>query len=208
MAVEDKGRVIVFSYGLESSGIPLSWAASNHNPGVNLLKGSSDKIVQPIKQKVEEIKKQGDIVIASIHWGGNWGYGIPDLQMELAHKLIDDADIDIIHGHSSHHVKGIEVYNNKLIIYGSGDFLNDYEGIGGHEEFRPDLGLMYFVSVDPSNGELISLQMTPTQIKWFRVNQVSEKDAVWLRETLNREGKKFGSRVVLNNNNKLTLEWD
>ena len=36
--------------------------------------------------------------------------------------------MDVIHGHSSHHVKAIEVYNGKLVLYGCGDFRNDYEG--------------------------------------------------------------------------------
>jgi len=46
--------------------------------------------------------------------------------------------IDLIHGHSSHHIKGVEVYNGKLIIYGCGDLLSDYEGIQnpGEEKFR------------------------------------------------------------------------
>ena len=62
--------------------------------------------------------------------------------------LIDNAAVDIIHGHSSHHIKGIEIYKGKPVIYGSGDFINDYEGIGGHEYFRGDLSLMYFVTFD------------------------------------------------------------
>ncbi|MCK5093543.1 MAG: CapA family protein, partial [Spirochaetes bacterium] len=104
MEVEGKGRVIVFSYGLKTSGIPLNWAASENKPGVNLLKKLSDKTVRDIKEKVNEVKQQGDIVVVSIHWGSNWGYEIPPAQTEFAHKLIDEAGVDVIHGHSSHHV--------------------------------------------------------------------------------------------------------
>ena len=207
MAVEGKGRVLVFSYGSVTSGIPLSWAASEDRPGVNLLKDLSHKTVRHITEKVRAVKQRGDIVVASIHWGSNWGYDIPPDHTEFAHKLIDDAGIDVIHGHSSHHVKGIEVYKDKLIIYGSGDFLNDYEGIPGYEDFRDDLGLMYFVSVDPSTGKLDHLQMTPTQIKHFRVNRATGADALWLRDTLNREGEKFGTRVELSGDNRLILHW-
>ncbi len=114
----------------------------------------------------------------------------------------------MIHGHSSHHVKGIEVYKDKLIIYGCGDFLNDYEGIGGYERFRGDLALMYFVSVDRSTGELVRLDMMPTQVKRFKVNRASRDDALWLRDTLNREGRKLGTRAEWNNDNGLTLQWD
>ena len=208
MGVEGKGRVIVFSFGSVTSGIPFSWAASEDKPGVNLLTDPSDKTILYIEEKVQGVKQQRDIVVASIHWGGNWGYEIPREETEFAHKLIDDAGVDVIHGHSSHHVKGTEVYKGKLIIYGCGDFLNDYEGISGYEYFRDDLGLMYFVSVDPSTGKLVYLRMVPTQIKHFKVNRASREDTLWLRDTLNREGKKFGTSVELNDDNMLTLQWD
>ncbi len=208
ITVEGKGKVILFSYGSVTSGISFKWAATEDRPGVNLLKNMSDKTVRHIKEKVGAVKQKGDIVVASIHWGSNWGFDIPPGQTDFAHRLIDDAGVDVIHGHSSHHVKGIEVYRDKLIIYGCGDFLNDYEGIPGYEGYRDDLGLMYFVSIDPSTGKLARLQMTPTQIKNFKVNRASENDALWLRDTLNREGKKFGTRVELNKDNSLTLHWN
>ncbi|MFB0555426.1 MAG: CapA family protein [Phycisphaerae bacterium] len=208
MEVEGKGRVIVFSYGLQSSGIPYSWAASENRPGVNLLRSLSDPTVRHIKEQVEAVKQQRDIVVASIHWGSNWGYGIPSEQREFAHKLIDDAGVDIIHGHSSHHVKGIEVHKGRPIIYGSGDFLNDYEGISGYENFRDDLALMYFMSMNPSTGKLVQLRMTPIQIKRLKANHASRRDALWLREVLNREGKKFETRVEMNKDNTLTLKWN
>ncbi|HEX3035788.1 MAG TPA: CapA family protein [Thermodesulfobacteriota bacterium] len=208
MEIEGKGRVVVFSFGSTTSGIPPSWAASEEMPGVNLLKDLSDTTVHYIKERVQEVKQEGDIIVASIHWGRNWGYKIPYEQTEFAHKLIDNAGVDVIHGHSSHHVKGIEVYKDRLIIYGCGDLINDYEGISGYEEFRDDLGLMYFVSVDPSTGKLHSLQMMPTQIKRFRVNRASREDTLWLKGMLNREGKKLGTRVRLENDNTFILEWD
>ncbi|OGP78024.1 MAG: hypothetical protein A2V86_15070 [Deltaproteobacteria bacterium RBG_16_49_23] len=112
-----------------------------------------------------------------------------------------------MHGHSSHHVKGFEVYHDRLILYGCGDFLNDYECIGGYEYYRADLGLMYFASVDPSTGKLVRLQMTPTQIKYFKVNRASRDDALRLADILNREGKQFGTRVSWSKTNVLTLLW-
>jgi poly-gamma-glutamate synthesis protein (capsule biosynthesis protein) len=208
MEVEEKGRVIVFSFGSVSSGVLSSWAASKKKPGVNILRDLSDKAVQYVKEKVQEVKQKGDILVVSIHWGGNWGYQIPHDQTEFAHRLIDTAGVDLIHGHSSHHVKAVEVYQGKLILYGCGDFLNDYEGIGGYEYYRDDLALMYFASVDSSTGKLVHLQMTPTQTRRFRVNRASGADVEWLEDLLNREGEKLGNRVVRNKDNTLTLTWD
>lgn len=205
LEVEGKGRAIVFSIGSETSGIPPQWAASENKPGINLMEDFSDGAIRRLREKVEEIKVQGDIVIASIHWGTNWGYEVPLEQQGFAHKLIEEAKVDIIHGHSSHHVKGIEVYRGKLVLYGCGDFLNDYEGIAGYESFRSDLCLMYFASVEVGTGKLLSLEMIPMEIKRFRVNNSSQADAIWIRNALEREEKKYGCSVELRRDHTLSL---
>ena len=161
-----------------------------------------------IGEKIRKTKQRGDIVVASIHWGGNWGYAISGEDIAFARGLIDEAGVDIIHGHSSHHVKGIGVYRDKPFIYGCGDFINDYEGISGYESFRGDLSLMYFVRMDPATGRLAGLRMVPTQMRKFRVNRTSDADAAWLRDILNREGRSFGTSVSMSEDNNLELSWD
>jgi poly-gamma-glutamate synthesis protein (capsule biosynthesis protein) len=151
--------------------------------------------VESIATQVSAAKHRGDIVIASIHWGGNWGYAIPAEQRYFAHTLIDQAGVDLVHGHSSHHPRGIEVYRNKLILYGCGDFLNDYEGISSHEEFRGDLTLMYLPELDP-DGQLLGMDMWPMQTYRFRLQQASLDDGRWLARVLDRESRKLGSCVV------------
>jgi poly-gamma-glutamate synthesis protein (capsule biosynthesis protein) len=207
MEVKGKGRVIVYSFGHESSGVTVDWGATKNRPGVNRLNDFSSDTISDLARKIRKLKQQGDIVVISIHWGGNWGYSIPPEQSQFAHRLIDEADCDIIYCHSSHHPKGIEVYRHKPIFYGCGDLLNDYEGISGYEEYRDDLALMYFVSMDPATGRLTRLHMMPTQTRRFRVNRATTEDAEWLRDILNKEGKKLGTRVELNDDETLALYW-
>ncbi len=206
IGVAGKGRVIVLSYGLRSSGISSDWAAQADKPGVNLLPDLSARTIRQIRQQVNELKQAGDIVIASVHWGDNWGYAVPRRHVDFAHRLIDEAGVDIIHGHSSHHPRPLEVYNDKLIIYGSGDFINDYEGISGYEDYRDDLVLMYFADIDPGSGKLVQLQLVPMQIKRFSLQRASADDSLWLQETLNRESRSMGVRLQLNEDHVLTLE--
>jgi len=206
--VTGKGRVIAFALGSPSSGVLLNWAALENRPGVNLLKDFSNDAIHGIRKRVRELKQGRDIVVVSIHWGGNWGYNVLQKEIDFAHRLIEEAGVDLIHGHSSHHIKGIEVYQDKLILYGCGDFLNDYEGIRGYEHYRSDLGLMYFAGIEPSTGKLAQLQMIPTQIKHLRVNRTPKDDALWLAHTLNSEGRRFGTRVKWDRDNRLTLSWD
>ena len=136
--VAGKGRVLVYSLGSPTSGIPWEWGATEDRPGVNLLEDLSEETARRIAGQMLRRTRPGDVTVASIHWGDNWGYHIPDEQIRFAHRLIEEG-VSIVHGHSSHHVKAIEVYRERLILYGCGDFLTDYEGISGYEQFRGDL---------------------------------------------------------------------
>ncbi|MBE9554790.1 MAG: CapA family protein, partial [Proteobacteria bacterium] len=207
LEIPGKGRVIVFSFGDVSSGVPRNWAASADRPGVNLLPDLSNGTAARIAGQVKGVKRPGDVVVASIHWGENWGYEVPSRQRAFAHALVDLASVDIVHGHSSHHPKGIEIYNGKPILYGCGDFLNDYEGIEGYEQFRDDLVLMYFASIDPENGRLVELKVTPLQIRNFRLNRPTQKDADWLRNVLDRECRPFDVRVDVAEEGRFALRW-
>ena len=200
--VPGKGRVLVFAFGSESSGILPGWSAAENRPGVNLLEDLSDRSVDRIGQNVQSVKHPRDIIVASIHWGGNWGFDVPEEHVRFAHGLVR-VGVDIVHGHSSHHVRPIEVFAGKLILYGCGDFLDDYEGISGYEEFRGDLALMYFPAVDPCTGQLVDLYMTPMQIRRFRANRAAREDAEWLRDTINRESRRFGFRVEMGEDDRL-----
>ena len=120
--------------------------------------------------------------------------------------ILDQAGVDIVFGHSSHHPKAMEVHNDRLILYSCGDFINDYEGISGYEAFRDDLVLMYFLTVRQADGTLDRLTMVPLQIRNFRLNRAERSDAEWLCDVLNREGDKVGAHVRLDADNVLTLE--
>ena len=176
-------------------------------PACSLLPDLSQRTLARIAARTLAAKQPGDVLIASIHWGGNWGYDIPAPQRQFARGLIEQAGIDVVHGHSSHHPKGVEVYRERPILYGCGDFLNDYEGITGYEAFRDDLVLMYLLTMRASPGALAGLAMVPLQIRKFRLNHTSTADAAWLRDTLNREGRELGTRVHLEADNALTLAW-
>ena len=231
-----QSRVIIFAFGSITAGVPRSWAAGagsradgsgsraansgsraagsgsradgSGSAGLNVLPGMHDEAVSLISKQVNAVKQPGDIVVFSVHWGSNWGYDIPASHREFARKLIDNAGVDVVHGHSSHHPLGIEVYRDRLIIYGAGDFINDYEGISGREEYRGELTLMYFPCIDPSDGSLVSMTMVPMRIRNFRLNHASSSEARWLRNMLNREGKRLGTGVISDEKGYFLLEWE
>jgi len=207
IALPGGGRILVLAYGMESAGVGPDWAASKTRAGVSFLPDLSARSVDEIADRVRAVKTAGDVVVASIHWGGNWGFEVSSDQREFAHRLIDAAGVDVVHGHSSHHPKGIEVYREKLILYGCGDFVNDYEGISGYGSFRGDLTLMYFLTADAASGKLLRLDLAAMQIKRFRLERALDADVCWLETTLSREGRRLGTRLEREAANRLVLRW-
>jgi poly-gamma-glutamate capsule biosynthesis protein CapA/YwtB (metallophosphatase superfamily) len=200
-----RGRVMIFSFASATSGVPHGWTAKPDAAGINLLEDISEATAAEIADEIARINRPGDIIVASIHWGPNWGYDIPDAQRRFAHRLIDRAGVSIVHGHSSHHAKAIEIYRDRLILYGCGDFLNDYEGIAGYEAYRDDLAVMYFAEIERSSGNVAGLDMVPLQIRGFRLNRTSDEDVDWLLRTLDRESRQFGARVARRRRGTLKL---
>jgi poly-gamma-glutamate capsule biosynthesis protein CapA/YwtB (metallophosphatase superfamily) len=188
-------RVLVTSVAMTSAGVPESWAAHHDRPGVWLIRDASRReAADDVATGVLAHKRDGDVAIVSVHWGSNWGYATAAGEIAFAHRLID-AGVDIVHGHSSHHPRPIEIYRGKPILYGCGDVIDDYEGIGGHESFRADLRLLYLTCTDPVGGELLSLRMIPMRVRRMRLERASQTDTEWLRTTMERTSRRFGTRV-------------
>jgi poly-gamma-glutamate capsule biosynthesis protein CapA/YwtB (metallophosphatase superfamily) len=185
------GHVVITSCGMGSSGIPRGWAATGRRPGVAYVPDMTDRSASAIADRVLAVKGPGGIAVVSIHWGSNWGYDVDSTQIRFAHRLID-AGVDVVHGHSSHHPRPIEVYRGKLIMYGCGDTIDDYEGIGTYESFRHELRLLYFASVETTG---CVLRMVPMRMRRMRLERAPDEDAEWLRATVEEMSGRFGTRV-------------
>jgi poly-gamma-glutamate synthesis protein (capsule biosynthesis protein) len=188
-------RVLVFGFGTTTSGIPREWAAAPSKPGVNLLSDLSIATANEAARCIVALRRSGDLVVVSIHWGTNWGYPVDDEQRDFAHALIDAGACDLLHGHSSHHPRGIEIYRDRLILYGCGDFITDYEGIEGYAQFRGDLAIAYLACFG-DDGALSELTLVPYQMRRFRLQRASLADVAWLQATLGRESARFGTHIA------------
>jgi poly-gamma-glutamate synthesis protein (capsule biosynthesis protein) len=205
VVLADGTALLVLAFGCESSGIPAEWAAGPSRPGVWLFHDLSNRAADAVVAQLRAARRPGDVAVASIHWGSNWGYEIDPDQVAFAHRLVEGG-IGIVHGHSSHHVRPVEVYEDKLILYGCGDLVNDYEGIPGHEEWRGDLGALYFVAATPPNGALASLQLAAMHMRRMRLERPMPADAQLLAEILTRISRPFGLRFTLSHAGLIALE--
>jgi poly-gamma-glutamate synthesis protein (capsule biosynthesis protein) len=188
-------RLLVFGVGLTSSGIPDEWAADEGRPGVRALSEFGRSTATTILQDVERWRRPGDLVVVSIHWGSNWGYRVPHDQLRLGHALIEGG-VDLVHGHSSHHPRPIEVHQGKLILHGCGDLIDDYEGIHGYEKYRDDLRVAYLASLDRRSGRLTRLRMLVLKARRMRLEHASAEDVDWLRDVLDRVSGPLGASLM------------
>ena len=177
------GPAVVAACADTGSGVPPGWAAANDRPGVEVLPDLGAAIADALAARATAAAHPTAIVVVSIHWGPNWGYDVPAEHVEFAHRLID-AGVHVVHGHSAHHPLPIEIYRGRLILYGCGDLIDDYEGISGHEQYRDDLRLLYLPTIDLTEGRLTALRMAPMQARQLRLRHADRPDTEWLRDLL------------------------
>ncbi len=198
------GRLLVYALGFPDSGIPYRWAAGPSGPGL-WLAIDADQALDRLRRSIAAQRRPGDRVILSLHWGPNWGYRVARQHRDFAHAAIG-AGVDLIHGHSSHHPVGMEVWRGRLVLYGCGDFINDYEGIAGHEQYRPWLRLMYLPEL-AADGSLLALRMFPFRSRRLRLEAAGPGEAHWLARRLDTACAALGGARVTVRGDQLRLQW-
>lgn len=201
-----RARVRLFAYGHPSSGVSPHWAATTDRPGINWLDRLDDDTVARLAGRIRGSKEEGDIVIVSLHWGSHWGYEVPVEQRRFAHALIDEAGVDLVWGHSSHHPRPIEVYHDRLILYGVGDFLKNTGSALGHEAYRPHLAALYLPRL-AADGRLSELRLWPLHVHLFRLKRAGAIESHWLALVLSRECRRHGTGLELLADGSLRLCW-
>ncbi len=197
------GRLVVWSVADTSSGVPSGWAAGVRRPGVALLPRLDEATAAWLASRVEEVRRPGDLLVVSVHWGPNWGYAVPPGMRRFARRLLE-AGVQVVHGHSSHHPRPAELHAGGVALYGCGDLVNDYEGIAGHEQFRGELRLLHAVTLGLA-ARVAEVRAVPVRPRRMRLERATPEEARWRAETLTEHGRAVGSRVDLAEDGTLRL---
>ncbi|NGX38154.1 MAG: putative polyglutamine synthesis accessory protein [Chlamydiae bacterium] len=162
-----------------------TWKAKTSHPGTHFVEVGDLESLLP---SITALRSQVDLLILSMHWGPNMQKRpLPDFR-SFAHALID-LGVDILHGHSAHVFQGVEIYKKKLILYDTGDLVDDY---AVDPILRNDRSFFFIIKVDKK--KLISLRMIPTLISQFQVNISHEKVPLDEMEALCKEFKTYPKR--------------
>lgn len=144
------------------------WEAKEDHIGVFYVPTHlHDMRAQELLNRIRKLRLEVDFLIVSAHWGPNWGYAPPREHPAFAHAIID-AGADLIFGHSGHVFRGIEIYNQRPIIYCAGDFIDDY----AVDEIEKNDESFIFV-VDIESEQKLKIYLYPTCISEFQANLAS-----------------------------------
>lgn len=168
------------------------WAATPACPGVNYVDYDSRGMIEPyrsrMKQTISEARRRADFLILSAHVGPNWGPPSPAMQA-LAHDLLD-LGVDLYWGHSNHTPQGVEIYHDKVILYSTGDFIDDY-AIAPAE--RNDLSFLFVLEFE--QGRMRAVRLYPVAIEHCRVRLARRKEAAFLDERMLAKCAAFRTRI-------------
>lgn len=161
-----------------------SWLASQTQPGIKFLEVGD---IEAIKKDILELRPKVDLLVLSIHWGPNMREKPPKEFIQFAHDLID-LGVDMIHGHSAHIFQGVEVYKRKLILYDTGDFVDDYYV---DPILRNDRSFLFLVECNKEGIQ--RLRLIPVLIGLFQVNQAKGKEAEEIMKRMQRLSKEMNT---------------
>ncbi|NML18218.1 CapA family protein [Azohydromonas caseinilytica] len=200
-------RVLLSAWATPDSGVMAGWAATRETPGIAVLHELDAAAARRVLSGVQAQRRQGDLVIVSLHWGGNWVDEVPAAHRVFARRLIDIGAADLVHGHSSHHPLPMEVHAGKLILYGCGDLINDYEGIDSPGPLRSDVGCLYAATLSAVNGSLLALEIVPLQLRRFRLEPPDPLVRQELHRMLDAGCRRFGTRLETDPGGSWQLAW-
>lgn len=167
-----KSPIIIVREGIRIGIIGMTdnepgWKASKEKPGINFLEVGN---MSEAKPQIQNIRNNVDVLILTIHWGPNKREFPNAPFIHFAHELIESG-VDILHGHSAHVFQGIEVYKGKLIMYDTGDFIDDY---AVDNYLRNDYSFLFEVELEKER--LGKLTLIPVVISNMQVNKAVKKD--------------------------------
>jgi poly-gamma-glutamate synthesis protein (capsule biosynthesis protein) len=127
---------------------------------------------------VSTAAKQGDVVIVSIHWGGEYQAAPGPRQLAVARALAD-AGADVVVGHGPHTLQRAEWIGETLVAYSLGNFLFD-------QPYPVDCGWGAILRLTLQGGQIVAVEAIPTVTQQGRVRPAAPGSAadVYVHEKL------------------------
>ena len=149
------------------------FAAGPETAGTHYVKIKDDRpTLDRLAHLQRNLRRDGaKVTVLSTHWGPNLRPWPPARYRRFARAVID-LGFDVVHGHSAHILQGVEFRGRGLILYDTGDCLDDYWVFPG---IRTDRSAVFFVELGPKGVQ--RLNIVPTILTPARVRRAQGREA-------------------------------
>ncbi len=142
--------------------------------------------------------KSADFIVVILH-GGHEHYPLPSPRMKAQFRFMVDAGADAVVGHHTHVVSGYEVYKNKPIFYGLGNFCFDWNDLRNSPW---NIGMMLRLVFPKEKDPCFEYQL---------IAQNDEKAGLYLldeQKTRTQESRIKKLNAIIANDTELTESFD
>jgi poly-gamma-glutamate synthesis protein (capsule biosynthesis protein) len=111
---------------VERNGLRLGFLAFNFRPQQYFVAPPAwpTPSYELIRDAMAVLRPRVDVLVLALHWGDEFIDQPSPAQVDLAHRLVE-AGADVILGHHTHIVQGVERYQGAVIAYSLGNFVYD-----------------------------------------------------------------------------------
>lgn len=114
--MEVEGKTIAFVAASRAEKNRMTPQATDTEPGI--LRCYDTELFE---EEIKEADANADIVVALPHWGTEYSTTLEQVQVDTAHKYIEDG-ADVIIGAHTHCLQGFEYYKDVPIVYSLGNY--------------------------------------------------------------------------------------
>lgn len=163
------------------------FAAGAAKPGTAFLKIRTDGPTRALLGTIaQSLRRSGaELLVLSVHWGPNFRTWPPHSYRRFARMAVE-LGFHIVHGHSAHFFQALEFHGSGLILYDTGDFLDDFWVFPG---LRTDWSFLF--EVELALGKAPTLKLTPVRLKPGEVNFAEGREAAAITDTMLRRCRNF-----------------
>ncbi len=182
----------------------MPWfAATDRRAGVNHLNFYNRPIIyRRLETWVAAARQAGaEIIVLSVHWGPNYRL-IPPRRFQRFARAAIDRGVTVVHGHSSHVIQPVERHGDGLILYDTGDALDDYWRFLGYSN-----NWSYLFETGFEGGRPATLRLWPICLHGSPpIRRATVREARRMNARLMRRSRRFGTRFSENDDGSLSLD--
>lgn len=127
------------------------FAAGPDAPGIRYVDVDAPETGEMLAEEVAALRPDVDCLVVALHWQPNWAPYIEPAYRTLAGRLVA-AGADVVWGHSPHHFQGVEWIGDSVVLYSTGDLVDDY---AVDPTYRNDRQLLFEVTLTAERVERV-----------------------------------------------------